>query len=143
MNHRTSLAVVALAGAMLTSLGVNAQGVERGAREGAREGERIGGPVGGVIGGIVGGAVGGAQGAVDGILGRDARPRFRAYVTEQRRPSYVYTDQLRPGVILPEDGPAYYDAPDDFGLKTYRYTVVNGQVVIVDPATRRIVDIVE
>lgn len=123
--------------------GALAQGVERGAREGAREGERVGGPIGGIVGGVIGGAVGGAVGAVDGILGRDARPRFRAYVTEQRRPSYVYTSELRPGVILPQDGPAIYDAPDEFGLRTYRYTVVNGQVVIVDPVTRRIIDIVE
>lgn len=143
MNHRAPLTALVLASAVLASSGVFAQGIERGARQGAREGERIGGPVGGVIGGIVGGAVGGAQGAVDGILGRDARPRFRTYVIEQKRPSYVYTNELRPGVILPEDGPAYYDAPDDFGLKTYRYTVVNGQVVVVDPVTRRVVDIVE
>ena len=141
--YRLSISALAVAGLVLVSQGASAQGVERGAREGAREGERIGGPAGGVIGGIVGGVVGGAQGAVDGILGRDARPRFRGYVTEQRRPSYVYTSELRPGVILPEDGPAYYDAPDEFGLRTYRYTVVNGQVVIVDPMTRRIVDIVE
>lgn len=136
--------VVALAALGLVGAGaVRAQGVVRGANDGAAAGERVGGPVGGVVGSVIGGVVGGVNGAVDGILGRDTRPRFRAFVQGENRPSYVYTSELRPGVILPQDGPAFYDAPADFGLRTYRYTVVNGRVVVVDPVTRRIVDIVE
>lgn len=143
MRHFPLAAALIAAGVALVPAPASAQGVARGAREGASEGERVGGPIGGAIGGVIGGAVGGVVGAVDGILGREARPRFRSYVVEQRRPSYVYTDELRPGVILPQDGPAFYDAPDEFGLRTYRYTVVNGRVVLVDPVTRRIVEIVD
>ena len=140
---KTSLLAAALAASLLLPASVRAQGVVQGANQGAAAGERVGGPVGGVVGSVIGGVVGGVNGAVDGILGRDTRPRFREYVIRENRPSYVYTNELRPGVILPQDGPAVYDAPDEFGLKTYRYTVVNGRVVVVDPATRRIVDIVE
>ena len=129
---------------VLVPVGIaQAQGVVQGSRQGEAAGERVGGPVGGIVGGVIGGVVGGVNGAVDGILGRDTRPRFRDYVVRENRPNYVYTNELRPGVILPTDGPAIYDAPDEFGLKTYRYTVVNGQVVVVDPVTRRIVEIVD
>ena len=47
------------------------------------------------------------------------------------------------GVILPEEGVTYYDVPPEYGVREYRYTVVNGRTVLVEPHTRRIVQIVE
>ena len=67
---------------------VHAQGVPGGAERGARDGERAAGPVGVVVGGVIGGVVGG----VTGVLGVDARPRFRSYVVEQRRPAVLALD---------------------------------------------------
>ena len=116
-----------------------AQGVPGGAAQGARDGERAAGPVGAVVGGVIGGVVGG----VAGVLGVDARPRFRSYVVEQRRPSYQYREELRVGVVLPEDGVTYYEVPQEYGVRDYRYTVVNGRTVLVEPRSRRIVEIVE
>ena len=116
-----------------------AQGVPGGAAQGARDGERAAGPVGAVLGGVIGGVVGG----VAGVLGVDARPRFRSYVVEQRRPSYQYREEVRVGVVLPEDGVTYYEVPQEYGVRDYRYTVVNGRTVLVEPRTRRIVEIVE
>ncbi len=116
-----------------------AQGVPGGAAQGARDGERAAGPVGAVVGGVIGGVVGG----VAGVLGVDARPRFRSYVVEQRRPSYQYREEVRVGVVLPEDGVTYYEVPQEYGVRDYRYTVVNGRTVLVEPRTRRIVEIVE
>ena len=116
-----------------------AQGVPGGAAQGARDGERAAGPVGAVVGGVIGGVVGG----VAGVLGVDARPRFRSYVVEQRRPSYQYRETVRVGAILPEDGVTYYEVPQEYGVRDYRYTVVNGRTVLVEPRTRRIVEIVE
>ena len=107
--------------------------------QGARDGERAAGPVGAVVGGVIGGVVGG----VAGVLGVDARPRFRSYVVEQRRPSYQYREDVRVGVVLPEDGVTYYEVPQEYGAREYRYTVVNGRTVLVEPRTRRIVEIVE
>jgi len=116
-----------------------AQGVPGGIERGAREGERAAGPVGAVVGGAVGGVVGG----VAGILGVDQRPRFHRYVVDQRRPSYHYREDVRVGAVLPEQGVTYYEVPAEYGVRDYRYTVVNDRTVLVDPRTHRIVEIVE
>ena len=50
---------------------------------------------------------------------------------------------LAVGVVLPEDGVTYYDVPAEYGVRDYRYTVVNDRTVLVDPRTRRVVQIVE
>ena len=75
--------------------------------------------------------------------GVDERPRFRSYVVEQRRPSYQYREDVRVGAVLPEQGVTYYDVPPEYGVREYRYTVVNGRTVLVEPRTRRVVEIVE
>jgi hypothetical protein len=116
-----------------------AQGVPGGIEQGARDGGRAAGPIGAIVGGTVGGVVGG----VAGVLGVDQRPRFRSYVVEQRRPSYQYGDEVRVGAVLPSNGVTYYEVPQEYGVRDYRYTVVNGRTVLVDPGTRRIVEIVE
>ncbi|HEV2572889.1 MAG TPA: DUF1236 domain-containing protein [Beijerinckiaceae bacterium] len=117
----------------------NAQGVVGGAESGARQGDRAAGPVGAVVGGVVGGVAGGVAGLING----DQRPRFREYVVTQRRPSYVYREELRDGVVLPSEGIEYYDVPPEYGVRDYRYTVVNDHVVLVDPRTRRVVEIID
>ena len=109
-----------------------AQGTVRGAEEGAEQGGQAGGPG----GAIVGGAVRAATGTVGGILGVDDRPRFREYVVRQHQPSYRYSEDLRVGAVLPERGVTYY-APG------YRYTYVNERPVLVEPRTRRIVEIID
>jgi len=124
---------------IIAPMSASAQGVPEGVDRGAREGERAAGPVGAIVGGTVGGVVGG----VEGILGVDQRPRFRSYVVEQHRPSYRYQGDVRVGAVLPEAGVTYYDMPQEYGLRDYRYTVVNDRPVLVDPHTRRIVQIVE
>ena len=120
-------------------MGVHAQGTIRGAEEGAEQGARAGGP----IGAIIGGAVGAATGTVGGILGIDDRPRFREYVVRERRPSYRYNEDLRVGVVLPESGVTYYEMPPEYRAPDYRYTYVNDRAVIVDPRTRRVIDIID
>src|SRR4030088_3349584 len=128
-----------LAATIIAPLSASAQGVPGGIERGAREGERAAGPVGAIVGGTIGGVVGG----VAGVLGVEQRPRFRSYVVEQRRPSYQYREDVRVGAVLPEDGVTYYEVPQEYGVRDYRYTVVNGRTVLVEPRTRRIVEIVE
>ncbi len=120
-------------------IAAQAEGTVRGAQEGAAEGGRAAGP----IGAIVGGTVGAATGTVGGILGIDTRPRFREYVVRERRPSYVYRDEVRVGTVLPESGVTYYEVPAEYNAPGYRYTIVNDRPVLVEPRTRRIVEIVE
>ena len=84
-----------------------------------------------------------AVGTVGGILGVEDRPRFREYVVHERLPSYRYSDDFRVGVVLPESGVTYYDVPADDHVTGYRYTYVNDRVVLVDPRTRRVIQIIE
>jgi hypothetical protein len=82
-------------------------------------------------------------GGVAGVLGVDQGPRFRSYVVEQHRPSYSYNGDVRVGADLPGDGVTYYDVPPEYGAPQYRYTVVNGRTVLVDPHTHRIVEVIQ
>lgn len=137
---RTKLIVPMMLVATLTlPVAALAQGTVRGAQEGARQGERDAGPV----GAIVGGTVGAVTGTVGGILGMEDRPRFREYVVRERRPSYRYSEDVRVGVVLPESGVTYYEVPAEYHAPGYRYTYVNDRPVLVDPRTRRIVEIIE
>lgn len=72
----------------------------------------------------------------------DDTPRFRAYVVEQRVPSYTYAEPMAVGAVLPQQGVVYRDLPAEFGPQGYSYTVVNGRTVLVEPGTRRIVQII-
>ena len=136
---RKVLGAAFLAAVIIAPLSASAQGVPAGVDRGAREGERAAGPVGAIVGGTIGGVVGG----VSGLLGVDQRPRFHSYVVEQHRTSYRYQGDLRVGAELPEAGVSYYDVPQEYGVREYRYTIVNDRTVLVDPHTRRIVEIVE
>jgi hypothetical protein len=136
---RRFIGIAALAATIVLPVAAQAQGVPGGIEHGSREGERAAGPVGAVVGGVIGGVVGG----VNGVLGVDQRPRFRSYVVEQHRPSYQYSEDVRVGAVLPEQGVTYYDVPPEYGVREHRYTVVNGRTVLVEPHSRRIVEIVE
>jgi Protein of unknown function (DUF1236) len=73
----------------------------------------------------------------------EQRPAFREYVVRERVPTYTIPDRVIVGGVLPEAGITYYDVPQTYGATPYRYTVVNGQTVLVEPRTRRIVQVVE
>jgi hypothetical protein len=78
-----------------------------------------------------------------GIIDEDERPRFRRYIVEERVPSYSVDTPLRVGTVLPEAGVTYYDVPQQFGATTYRYTVVNDRPLLVEPRTRRVMQVIE
>ena len=78
----------------------------------------------------------------DGIA-VDQRPAFREYIVRERVPNYTIPDRVIVGGVLPETGVTYYDVPQTYGVTPYRYTVVNGQTVLVEPRSRRIVQVVE
>jgi hypothetical protein len=137
---RRFIGTAAIVAALALPTLAQAQGVPGGVDRGTREGERAAGPVGAIVGGVIGGVVGG----VNGVLGVDERPRFHRYVEERHYPSYQYREDLRVGAVLPEEGVTYYDVPPEYGsARNYRYTVVNGRTVLVEPRSRRIVEIVE
>ena len=136
---RTKMGMMVVAALMSSPVTSQAQGLIGGAERGAD----VGGSTAGPVGAIVGGAVGAATGTVGGILGVQERPRFRSYVETEHVRSYDYDQPLRAGAILPEDY-TYYDVPETYHVKReYRYTVINHHPVIVEPRTRRVVEVIE
>ncbi len=140
MNRHNSLllsaAIVALLALPMTA---QAQGTVRGAQEGAAAGGAAAGP----LGAVVGGTLGAAAGTVGGILGVDERPRFREYVEREHRPSFRYDGDVRVGAVLPPGSVRLYAVPREYHARNYRYAVVNDRPILVDPRTRRIVEVIE
>ena len=137
--HRGFAAVGFALAVLAAPVSAQAQGIAGGAAQGAAEGEAAGGPIGGIVGGVVGGVAGG----VGAILGVEQRPRFREYVVRQDRPSYRYREQVQVGTVLPEQGVTYYEVPAEYGVRGYRYTIVNERPVLVEPRSRRVVEIID
>ena len=135
---KTKIYLVGCAIAALAAMPISAQ-----AQGGAATGAATGAVGGAIVGGPVGAAVGATVGAVSGAIADDARPRFRTYVGERKHPSYRYDREVRVGADLPESGVTYYDVPREYGSTNYRYTIVNDRTVLVDPTSRRIVQVID
>jgi hypothetical protein len=134
--QKRMLTAAAIIGAVMLPLAAQAQsGATSGAAAGAVGGAIVGGPVGAVVGGVGGFIVGG--------ISDDTRPRFRTYVVGEKRPSYTYSRDVVIGAELPSSGVTYYEVPSEYGVKNYRYTVVNNRTVLVDPSTHRIVQVID
>ncbi len=137
MSRRIALAaaVLAISGLPLSAL-AQGSGAVPGAVGGAAAGAAVGGPVGAAVGGVAGALAGGA-------LSADESAKVRQYVVREKRPSVRVTERVTVGEELPSTVEVY-SVPEDVGVRTeYRYTVVNDQTVLVDPRTRRIVQVIE
>jgi Protein of unknown function (DUF1236) len=123
LNMRnTVLAIAAVAGVMAGPIAAHAQGV--------------------VTTGVVRGGAVIVDEDIDGIA-VEQRPAFREYIVREHVPNYAVPDRVIVGGVLPEAGVIYYDVPQTFGVTPYRYTVVNGRTVLVEPRSRRIVQVIE
>ncbi len=89
------------------------------------------------------GVVGAPPVTVEEGITVEQAPAFREYVVRERVPNYTIPDRVVVGATLPEIGVTYYDVPQRFGATPYRYTVVNGETVLVEPRSRRIVQVIE
>lgn len=78
----------------------------------------------------------------DGIT-VDRRPAFREYVVRERVPTYTVPERVVVGTTLPDAGVTYYDVPQSVAQTPYRYTVVNEKTVLVEPRSRRIVQVID
>ena len=141
MSISRNMRVTAMAASLLAfPFLAQAQGITGGAARGAEAGGQAAGPLGAAVGGVVGGVTGG----VAGLLGVDQRAHFRQYVVSEHIPSYRLREPVVVGAVLPPAGVTLYAAPKEFGVAPeYRYAVVNDQIVIVDPASRRIVELID
>ena len=78
----------------------------------------------------------------DGITVQE-RPAFREYIVRERVPTYSVPERVIVGTTLPDAGVTYYDVPQSVATTPYRYTVVNGETVLVEPRSRRIVQMID
>ena len=74
---------------------------------------------------------------------RHRRSQFRTYVVQELRSSYRYNSDVVVGADCLRPALPTYEVPAEYGVKNYRYTVVNDRTVLVDPHSRRIVQIIE
>ncbi len=108
-------------------------GAVSGAATGAIAGALIGGPIGAAVGGVAGAATGGLT---EGLL-TDPDPQLRTYVLENEVEPIYLEGEVVVGAGVPEtveirEIPEY----------DYRYAYINGQPVVIEPESRRIVYIV-
>lgn len=115
-----------------TGQGGAAGGAVAGTVTGVVAGALIGGPIGAAIGGVAGATTG-------GVVGEAIKPTpvVREYVTTNRVDPVYLDGEVVVGAGLPETV-ALTPVPD----YEYEYAYINGQPVLVDPATRRIVAVV-
>jgi len=108
---------------------------------GAATGAATGAVGGAIVGGPIGAAVGAIGGAIVGGISEQQQPQFRQYVVTKSPQPYRYAEEVRVGAVLPESGVIYYEVPAEYGVRGYRYTIVNDTPVLVEPGTRRIVQV--
>ena len=113
-----------------------AVGGATGAAGGAIAGALIAGPVGAVVGGVAGGAAGGLTGAAAGAIADPPEPVVTYVTGNQVEPVYL-EGEVVVGAGIPE--PVVLTPIPEY---QYQYVYVNGQPVLVDPATRQIVYVV-
>jgi hypothetical protein len=75
-------------------------------------------------------------------LAPDVRTRVRQYVVQRRQPSVVVQDRVAVGTVLPPDA-RFYSFEGVAGVDPYRYAYVNDAPVLVDPGSRRIIEVFE
>jgi hypothetical protein len=122
----TAVAIAALS----PTLALAQESTATGAVGGAAVGAVVGGPVGAVVGGTVGAAVGAAN---------EPPAEVRTYVTRERSPSVRISER----VVVGEPLPASVELRTIPSHKEYVYAVVNDRRVIVEPRTRKVIQIIE
>ena len=100
-----------------------------GAVGGAAAGAVVGGPVGAVVGGVAGAVAGHTV---------DPPTEVKTYVRTQHVEPVHYDGQIVVGAVLP-DTVTEYDVPR---YERYRWTYINGQRLLIDRKTHKIVSII-
>jgi hypothetical protein len=98
---------------------------------GAATGAIVGGPVGAVVGGVVGGTMGAAL--------EPPPAEVRTYVRRERGPSVRMQEEIVVGEPLPPRV-KLHTVPKH---PKYRFAIINEQRVIVEPKSRRVVEIID
>lgn len=82
--------------------------------------------------------------AAEVIFKVEDRGRFHEFLVKQHHTPFRFKEEVRVGTVLPAAGVEYYAVPAEYHVRPdYRYAVVNEHTVIVEPASHRIVEIIE
>jgi len=127
-----------------TALPISAHAQTSHEAAGAGAGLATGAVAGAIVGGPVGAAIGGAIGAIaGGTLSAPQTARVQQYVVMQGTPSAYVQEPVAVGAPLPRTA-GVYAVPADVGVNTqYQYSVLNERTVLVDPQTRRVIQVIE
>lgn len=115
---------------MSPSLALAQASTGAGAVGGAAAGAVVGGPVGAVVGGTVGAAVGAAA---------EPPAEVRTYVVKENAPSIT----VRERIVVGEPLPATVVLRPVPNHAEYSFAVVNNQRVIVEPKSRKVIQIIQ
>lgn len=74
----------------------------------------------------------------------EQQTKIKQYVVKEKRTSVTAPTgfTVSVGSTLPE-AVQVYSLPSDVGVTSYRYTVVNDRTVLIDPTTRRVVQVLD
>ena len=82
-------------------------------------------------------------GRTRGVIAADQKSSFLAYVKRRHMRSSTSLERLSVGDVVPDSGVTYYDIPFGYGAASYRCSIIGGDILIVDPNTRRVVEVVK
>lgn len=82
------------------------------------------------------------SGGITRELTKDDRVYLRRYREERNVPSITYDRQIVVGEELPGSF-TYYQVEGRPSVSNYRYTVINGRTVLVEPTSHRIVEVID
>ena len=87
----------------------------------------------------------GARGAEDAevVIAADQRSAFLAYVRRRKMQTDPQIKRVSVGDTLPDSGVRYYEIPLRYGAPFYRCVVIGEEVVIADPSTGRVIQVVD
>lgn len=93
----------------------------------------------------LGGSRNGSSGLVcaEVIITVDQKSAFLGYVKRHKMHSGLLVRAVSVGDILPSAGVIYYDIPLRYGASFHRCVVIGQQVVIADPSTGRVIQVVD
>jgi hypothetical protein len=83
-----------------------------------------------------------SSGGAEVVIAVDQKPTFLAYVKRHQMRSRL-VDRVAVGDILPDSGVTYYDIPLHYGAPFYRCAVIGEEVVIADPRSGRVVQVLD
>jgi hypothetical protein len=78
----------------------------------------------------------------DAVIAVDQKKMFLAYVKRWKISSDLRPKNVSVGDILPDAGVRYYEIPLYYGVPSYRWSFVGEEAVIVEPQTRRVVELI-